>query len=125
MIYDRNVKVLTDFELAMHNANSMVLKTIEFKRNPLDYSGYIKPNKQIKEQFQFERLKMSYLKGSLSLADYMYAVAAHLPVIEYIHEWLLNDEEEEDLNIAVNNLSVENQIFSVDLTQQEREREIH
>ena len=38
----------------------------------------------------------------MSLADYMYAVAAHLPVIEYIPEWLLNDEiHEYEVNEAI------------------------
>ena len=40
---------------------NMVLKLTEFKRNPLDYSQYNKPSKQIKEEFQFERLKTSYI----------------------------------------------------------------
>ena len=62
----------------------MVLKTSEFKRNPLDYARYHKPNKQIKQEFQLNRLKQEYEDEKLSLADYMYAVASHLPVIDYI-----------------------------------------
>ena len=44
----------------------MVLKCTEFKRNPLDYSKYTKASKQVKDSFN---------DGSLTLADYMYAVA--------------------------------------------------
>ena len=88
----------------MIDAN-MVLKAIEFKRNPLDCSSYIKPNKQINEEFQLERLKHAFVAGTLSLADYMYA--SHLPVIDYIPEWLVNEEESE-LNSAVCNLSLNN-----------------
>ena len=61
-------------------------------------------NKQIKEEFQFERLKLSYTNGTLALSDYIYAVAANLPIIEYIPEWLqtMNDDE-----IDLNTLSIE------------------
>ena len=34
----------------------MVLKLIDYRRNPLDYSQYAKPAKKIKEEFLFERL---------------------------------------------------------------------
>ena len=77
----------------------MVLKLSEFKKNPLDYSQYNKPNKQIKEEFQFERLKSSYINGTLTLSDYIYAVGANLPIIEYIPEWLHTmNEKEIDIN---------------------------
>jgi hypothetical protein len=90
----------------------MVLKCTEFKRNPLDYSKYTKASKQVKDSFN---------DGSLTLADYMYAVAAHLPVIEYIPEWLTvmnQDVVDVDLNVAINDLSLDNEIFSDDLTNQ-------
>ena len=49
----------------------------------------------------------------------MYAVAAHLPVIEYIPEWLTvmnQDDVDVDLNVAINDLSLNNEIFNDDLT---------
>ena len=49
----------------------------------------------------------------------MYAVAAHLPVIEYIPEWLTvmnQDDLDVDLNVAINDLSLNNEIFNDDLT---------
>ena len=49
----------------------------------------------------------------------MYAVAAHLPVIEYIPEWLAvmnQDDEDGDLNVAINDLSLNNEIFNSDET---------
>ena len=49
----------------------------------------------------------------------MYAVAAHLPVIEYIPEWLTvmnQDDVDVDLNVAINDLSINNEIFNGDLT---------
>jgi hypothetical protein len=66
----------------------------------------------------------------LTLADYIYAVArlqdlwtiinkamvaAHLPVIEYIPEWLtvLNQD---DVDVYLNDLSLNNEIFNDDLT---------
>jgi hypothetical protein len=83
----------------------MVLKCIKFKRNPLDYSKYTKESKQVKDEFQLQRLKDSFSEESFSLVDNMYAVAAHLLLIEYIPEWLavMNHEDEDgDLNIAIN-----------------------
>ena len=91
----------------------MVLNFTEFKRNPLDYSKYTKATKQVKDEFQLQRLKDSLNDGSLTLADYMYAVAAHLP------EWLAvmnQDDEDGDLNVAINDLSLNNEIFNDDLT---------
>jgi hypothetical protein len=35
-----------------------------------------KPNKKIKKEFMSERLKKSYIDGSLALSDYLYAVGA-------------------------------------------------
>ena len=90
----------------------MVLKCIEFKRNPLDYSKYTKETKQVKDEFQLQRLKDSFNDGSLTLADYMYAVAAHLPVIEYIPEWLAVMNQDDD------DLSLNNEIFNSDETNQ-------
>ena len=47
----------------------------------------------------------------------MYAVAAHLPVIEYIPEWLtVMNQDDVDLNVAINDLSLNNEIFNDDLT---------
>ena len=49
----------------------------------------------------------------------MNAVAAHLPVIEYIPEWLTvmnQDDVDVDLNVAINDLSLNNEIFNDDLT---------
>ena len=49
----------------------------------------------------------------------MYAVAAHLPVIELIPEWLIvmnQDDVDVDLNVAINDLSINNEIFNDDLT---------
>jgi hypothetical protein len=48
----------------------------------------------------------------LTLADYMYAVAAHLPVIEYIPEWLAVMNQDDD------DLSLNNEIFNSDETNQ-------
>jgi hypothetical protein len=99
----------------------MVLKCNEFVRNPLDYSKYTKATKQVKDEFQLQRLIDSFNDGSLTLADYMYAVAAHLPVIEYIPEWLAvmnQDDEDGDLNVAINDLSLNNEIFNSDETNQ-------
>ena len=53
----------------------MILKFTEFKSNPLDYSKYTKASKQVKDEFRLQRLKDSFNDGSLTLADYMYAVA--------------------------------------------------
>ena len=57
----------------------------------------------------------------------MYAVASHLPVIDYIPEWLAN-EVESDLNTAICNLTLNNdhlcdQIID-EKTQEERERQM-
>ena len=41
--------------------------------------------------------------------------AAHLPVTEYIPEWLAvmnQDDEDGDLNVAINDLSLNNEIFN-------------
>ena len=49
----------------------------------------------------------------------MYAVAAHLPVLEYIPEWLTvmnQDDVDVDLNVTINDLSLNNEIFNDDLT---------
>ena len=53
-------------------------------------------------------LKQEYEDEKLSLADYMYSVASHLPVIDYIPEWLvvMDGKEEEVLNIGMSNLSI-------------------
>ena len=58
----------------------------------------------------FQRLKMSYVDGSLALGDYMYAVAAHQQIIEYIPEYI--DCYDSDSNIfrlheALNDCSIE------------------
>jgi hypothetical protein len=46
----------------------MVLKTSEYERNPLDYARYHKPNKQIKQEFQLNRLKQEYEDEKLSFS---------------------------------------------------------
>ena len=60
---------------------------------------------------------------SCLLADYMYAVASYLPVIDYIPEWLvvMDDEEEEVLNTGMSNLSLE--LIEQDINHEERERQ--
>jgi hypothetical protein len=58
----------------------------------------------------FQRLKMSYVDGSLALGDYMYAVAAHQQIIEYIPEYIDCYDSDSDicrLNVALNDCSIE------------------
>lgn len=93
--------------------SQVVLKLTDFKRNPLDFAHYNKPNKKIKEEFMFERLKQQYSTGNLSLSDYMYAIASNQTSIEYIPEWLVIEgiqNEQDDLvtlNNAVMDVSIE------------------
>ena len=59
---------------------------------------------------------------SCLLADYMYAVASYLPVIDYIPEWLVvMDDEEEVLNTGMSNLSLD--LIEEDINHEERERQ--
>jgi len=54
----------------------------------------------------FQRLKMSYVDGSLALGDYMYAVAAHQQIIEYIPEYIDCYDSDSDicrLHVACSN----------------------
>ena len=58
----------------------------------------------------FERLKKSYIDGSLALSDYLYAVGAQLEIIEYIPEYLNSYDSELDiarLNVALNDCSID------------------
>ena len=57
----------------------------------------------------FQRLKMSYVDGSLALGDYMYAVAAHQQIIEYIPEYI--DCYDSDSDVCRLNVALELSLF--------------
>lgn len=76
---------------------------------------------QIKEEFISERLKTSITTGLLSLNDYLFAVAAHLPVIKYFPEWLAVDEDDlECLNNALLDVSLDSIEETGDLSEEGR-----
>lgn len=103
--------------------SQVVLRLTDFKRNPLDFSQYHKPKKEVKAEFLFERLKINLTTGLMSLNDYLYAVASHLPVIDYIPEWLAVDEEGDDLE-CLNNAVIDVSFNSIeevdDLSEEDR-----